>query len=87
MTLCRPCIPKLSARALLLRPVPASELIYNDMMEQVMESGRARTQLHLKVLAYHHDRTTRREKLPLELHELKTVLMPRLRRGSGGSRN
>ena len=47
------------------------ELIYNDMMEKVMESGRARTPLlggHLKVLAYHHDRTTRREKLPLELH-------------------
>ena len=53
------------------------ELIYNDMMEKVMESGRARMPLHLKVLAYHHDRTTRREKLPLELHELKTVLMPR----------
>ena len=32
------------------------ELIYNDMMEQVMESGRARAQIHLKVLAYHHDR-------------------------------
>ena len=55
------------------------EVIYNDMMEKVMESGRARTPLHLNVLAYHHDRSTRREKLPLdsERHELKQVLMPR----------
>jgi hypothetical protein len=53
------------------------EIIYRDMMEQVMESGRARTPLHLKVLAYHNDRIAQREQLPLELHELKSVLMPR----------
>ena len=53
------------------------EGIFDEMMEKVMESGRARTPLHLKVLPYHHDRTVKREKLPLELHELKQVLMPR----------
>ena len=53
------------------------EIIYRDMMEQVMESGRARTPLHLKVLAYYNDRIAQREQLPLELHELKSVLMPR----------
>ena len=42
-----------------------------------MESGRARAQLHLKVLAYHHDRIAQRDKLPLELHEIKAVLMLR----------
>ena len=53
------------------------EGIFDEMMEKVMESGRARMPLHLKVLAYHHDRTVKREKLPLEVHELKQVLMPR----------
>ena len=53
------------------------EIIYRDMMEQVMESGRARAPLHLKVLAYHSDRIAERERLPLELLDLKTVLMPR----------
>ena len=53
------------------------DLIYNAMMDRVMESGRAQAPLHLKALAYHHDRTAQRERLPLELHELKTVLMPR----------
>ena len=37
------------------------EIIYSDMMEQVMESGRARAPLHLKVLAHHHDRIAERE--------------------------
>ena len=53
------------------------EIIYRDMMEQVMETGHARAPLHLKVLAYHGDRVAEREKLPLELLDLKTVLMPR----------
>ena len=42
-----------------------------------MESGRALALLHLKVLAYHSDRIAEREMLPLDLLDLKTVLMPR----------
>ena len=42
-----------------------------------MESGRLRAPLHLKVLAYHHDRVPEGEALPLERLDLKTVLMPR----------
>ena len=38
-----------------------ADIIYRDMMEQVMESGRPRAPLHLKVLAYHHDRIAERE--------------------------
>ena len=44
------------------------DIIYRDMMEQVMESGRPRAPLHLKVLAYHHDLVAQGEALPLELH-------------------
>ena len=33
------------------------DIIYRDMMEQVMESGRPRAPLHLKVLAYPYDLT------------------------------
>ena len=49
------------------------------MTEQVMVSGRARATIHLKVLAYHSDHIAQREKLPLDLLDLrvKTVLMPR----------
>ena len=53
------------------------DIIYRDMMEQVMESGRPRAPLHLKVLAYHHDLAEQGEAPPLELLDLKTVLMPR----------
>ena len=42
-----------------------------------MESGRQRAPLHLKVLAYHHDLVEQGEAPPLELLDLKTVLMPR----------
>ena len=59
------------------------DIIHRDMMEQVMESGRPRAPLHLKVLAYHHDLAEQGEAPPLELLDLKTLLMP----GSGFSRN
>ena len=42
-----------------------------------MESVNSWVPLHLKVLAYHHDRIAEGEALPLELLDLKTVLMPR----------
>ena len=53
------------------------DIIYRDMMEQVMESGRPRAPLHIKVLAYHHHLVAQGEALPLELLDLKTVLMLR----------
>ena len=53
------------------------DIKYRDMMEQVMESGRPRAPLHLKVLAYHHYLAEQGEAPPLELLDLKTVLMPR----------
>ena len=45
------------------------DVIYRDMMETVMESGRPRAPLHLKVLAYHYDLTEQGEAPPLELLE------------------
>ena len=53
------------------------DIIYRGMMEQVMESGHPRALLHLKVLAYHHDLAAQGDAPPLELLDLKTVLMPR----------
>ena len=41
-----------------------------------MESGHSRGPLNFKVLAYHRDRVRAGEALPLELLDLKTVLMP-----------
>ena len=42
------------------------DIIYRDMMEQVMESGHSWAPLHLKVIAYHHDLVAEGEALPLE---------------------
>ena len=51
--------------------------LYHDMVEEVMTSGHPRAQLHLKVLAYHRNRVAAGQALPLQLLDLKTVLMPR----------
>ena len=53
------------------------DILFSDMMEVVMESGHRRAPLNLKVLAYHSDRVSAGEALPLELLDLKTVMMPR----------
>ena len=53
------------------------DVIFRDMVETVMESGRSKAPLHRKVLAYHYDLTEQGERPPLELLDLKTVLMPR----------
>ena len=45
------------------------------MMEVVMERGRRRAPLHLKVVAYHGDHVRAGDELPLELFDLKTVLI------------
>ena len=50
---------------------------YHVMMEEVMSSGHPKTPLHLKVLAYHGNRVASGRALPLNLLDLKTVLMPR----------
>ena len=42
-----------------------------------MTSEHPRAPLHLKVLAYHCNRVSAGQALPLELLDLKTVLMPR----------
>ena len=47
------------------------------MLEEVMTSGHPRAPLHLKVLAYHRNCVAAGQALPLQLFDLKTVLMPR----------
>ena len=77
--------PKLSAYWILavytskLNP----ESLFRDMMKVVMKSGHPGVPLHLKVLAYHGDRVRAGDALPLELLDLKTVLLPRLPREAG----
>ena len=51
--------------------------LYHDMVEEVMKSGHPRAPPHLKVLAYHRNRVAAGQALPLQLLDLKTVLMPR----------
>ena len=51
--------------------------LYHDMVEAVMTSGHPRAPLHLKVLAYHRNSVNAGRTLPLELLDLKIVLMPR----------
>jgi hypothetical protein len=53
------------------------EELFRDMVRSVMESGTAKSPLHLKIVAYHDDRLREGATLPLELLELKQVLMPR----------
>jgi hypothetical protein len=55
------------------------ESSFRNMMERVMNSRPARSQLHLKILAYHSDSLREGEELPLLLLDLtwKMVLMPR----------
>ena len=48
-----------------------------DMVEDVVTTGHPRAPLHLKVLAYHRNRVAAGQALPLQLFDLKTVLMPR----------
>ncbi len=47
------------------------------MVKTFMESGTAKSPLHLKIVTYHDDRLREGAALPLELLELKQVLMPR----------
>jgi hypothetical protein len=49
----------------------------SDIVKTVMESGTAKSPLHLKIVAYHDDRLREGATLPLELLDLKQVLMPR----------
>ncbi len=52
-------------------------VLFRDMVRSVMESGTAKLLLHLKIVAYHDDRLCEGSTLPLELLDLKQVLMPR----------
>ncbi len=53
------------------------EIGFRDMMDTVMESGPPGSQLNLKVLAYHEDSLRAGDPPPLDLVDLKQVLMPR----------
>ena len=53
------------------------DVLFRDMVRSVMESRTAKSPLHLKIVAYHDDRLREGATLPLELLELKQVLMPR----------
>ncbi len=53
------------------------DVLFRDMVQSVMESGTAKSPLYLKIIAYHDDRVSEGAALPLELLELKQVLMPR----------
>ena len=53
------------------------DVLFRDMVRSVMESGTAKSPLHLKIVAYHDDRLCEGATLPLELFDLKPVLMPR----------
>ena len=53
------------------------DVLFRDMVRSVMESGTAKSPLRLKIVAYHDDRLREGATLPLELLELKQVLMPR----------
>jgi hypothetical protein len=53
------------------------DVLFRDMMRSVMESGTAKSPLHLKIIAYHDDRLCEGATSPLDLLDLKQVLMPR----------
>jgi hypothetical protein len=48
-------------------------------MADVMECGADPTPLHLKIAIYHHKRVEAGDAMPLQLSDMKVVLMPRLR--------
>ncbi len=52
-------------------------VLFSDMMLSVMESGTAKSPLHLKIIVYHNDSLSEGAALQLELLELKQVLMYR----------
>ena len=51
--------------------------LYHGMVKEGMTSGHPKAPLHLKVLAYHRNRVAAGQALPLQMLDLKTVLMPR----------
>ncbi len=53
------------------------DVLFRDMLRSVSESGTGKSQLHLKIVAYHDDRLCEGATLQLELLDLKQVLMPR----------
>ena len=53
------------------------EIIDRDLMEEIMECWNRSTQLHLKIVVYHAYAIRAGDAIPIELLELKTVLMPR----------
>ncbi len=52
---------------------------YIDLVAEVLECGADNAPLHIKIALSHHERARDGHKLQIELSELKTVLMPRLR--------
>ncbi len=52
------------------------DVLFCDMVRSIMESGTAKSPLHLKIIAYHDDRLCEGATLQLELLDLKQVLMP-----------
>ena len=48
-------------------------------MADVMECGADPSPLHLKIAIYHHNRVEAGDAMPLQLSDMKVVLMPRLR--------
>ncbi len=56
---------------------------YIDLMADVMECGADPTPLHLKIAIYHRKRVEAGDAMPLQLSDMKVVLMPRLRAAAG----
>ncbi len=53
------------------------DVLFRDMVKTVMERRTSRSLLHLKIFAYQNDRVRDGVALPLELLDLKQVLMSR----------
>jgi hypothetical protein len=69
----------LSCCIILESPRQHAKNAYIDLMADVMECGEDPAPLHLKIALYHHMRTEEGRAMPLQLSDMKMVLMPRLR--------
>ncbi len=69
----------LSCCIILESPRQHAQNAYIDMMAEVMKCGPDLAPLHLKIVIYHHKRVEAGHAMPLQLSDMKVVLMPRLR--------
>jgi hypothetical protein len=69
----------LSCCIILESPRQHAKNAYIDLMADVIKCGADPASLHLKIEIYHHKRAEEGHTMPLQLSDMKMVLMPRLR--------